>query len=83
MRKIKGALFSVQKIFFAPNIKGERSRYSEAIAYFTDLKNALKEKARHSNSFVFPVACKFHRDRRSTKGIIRANFSKGLVQRVS
>lgn len=81
MKKIIGMLYSVQKIFFAPGPRGERMRYSEAIAYFTNLKNALNEKAKHSNSFVFPHACTFHKDRRATKAIIRANFSKGLVKR--
>jgi len=74
MKKEKKALFTVEKIFFGHGIHGELIRYIESIAYFTNLKNALEEKIKHKNSFVFPFRCKFHKDRRALKNIIRVNY---------
>jgi len=74
MRKKRGTLYTVQKIFFGHDVGGKITRYIEAIAYYTDLKSALVEKAKHTNSFVFPFKCKFYRDRRIRKNIIRAHY---------
>jgi hypothetical protein len=79
MRKAKGTLFCVKKIFFGRSIEGNIIRYIEAIAYFTDLKKALQEKAKHSDSFVFPFQCHFHKDRRALKNIIRPNFHSSNI----
>jgi len=73
MRKEK-ALYSVKKIFFGEGLQGEIVRYIESIAYFTNLKNALEEKTKHKDSFVFPFKCQFHQDRRALKNIIRVNY---------
>jgi len=74
MKKEKKSLFTVEKIFFGQDLQGELVRYIESIAYFTNFKSALEEKVKHTNSFVFPFNCQFHKDRRSLKNIIRVNF---------
>ena len=74
MYKEKKILFTVMKIFFGEGLHGELVRYVESIAYFTNLNNALKEKSKHTNSFVFPFRCQFHKDRRALKNVIRVNY---------
>ena len=74
MREVRGALFCVIKIFFGHSVEGNITKHMETIAYFTNLNNALKEKEKHSNSFVFPFKCHFHKDRRVLKNILRVNF---------
>ncbi len=74
MQKIERMLFSLQKILFGRDMNGNMVRYTEAIGYFTDLKSALREKRKHKDSFVFPFQCRFYRDRRAAKNIIRAVF---------
>jgi len=74
MQKEKSVLFSIQKVFLSHGLKGELIRYTEAIAYFTDFKSALKEKEKYKKSFVFPFKCKFYKNRRKKSGMLRANF---------
>ncbi len=74
MRKPTGISFSLQKVFYGQDVHGNRTRYIEPIAYFTDLHTALKEKSKHSMSFVFPFQCRFYPERRKEQSIIRVNY---------
>ena len=74
MGKEKKALYTVEKIFFGKGLDGELIRYIESISYFSNLKKALEESTKHTNSFVFPFKCRFHKDRRALKNIVRVNY---------
>ena len=74
MQKARKVIFSVQKIFYAYDLHGQEKPYVEGVAYLTNFKDALKEKSKYSQSFVFPFKCRFHLDRREKSSLLRANF---------
>ena len=76
MKREENVAFALKKTFFSFDTMGNILRYSESIAYFTDLSRALKEKANHTNSFVFPLQCHFHKDRRDKGHLIRATYHR-------
>lgn len=74
MKERKKITFALKKAFFDFDAKGKVLRWIEELAYFTDLKMALKEKKNYKDSFVFPLYCHFYKDRRAKKSLLRPHF---------
>jgi len=74
MKRVENVAFTLKRTFFSFDTRGNVLRYFEAIAYFTDLNSALKERGNYRDSFVFPFNCNFFHDRRVKKNLIRSTF---------
>jgi len=74
MHSSKNVAFALKKTFISFDSLGNNFEYSEGIAYFTELRTALKEKANYPDSFVFPLQCYFQTERRKNSHLIRPNY---------
>lgn len=74
MMETHGVTFALKKRFSNFDAKGKVWRWFEVLAYFTDLEMALKEKTKYADSFVFPLRCRFYKERREKNTLLRPLF---------